>query len=200
MTAAAQEALEQAGREPIPRRPAAPTLPWRNAKSQPTARSLVSVGRPRGEADSHPVTRTGLSGNRHHASGPPGARPTDPGHFTFGMCKRDGLQRAPLVSNTAPLNQPSGGSGGRIKGQRTRASQVWFGHGRHLRPGLLLGLHQRKKLRKCQVTGERVMAQGFTICFMSSQRARQQNFSISAPTDVSMCAGGLPAPGEHPGL
>lgn len=46
------------------------------------------------------------------------------------------------------------------------------------------------------------MAQGFTICFTSSssQRARQQNFSISAPADVSMCARGLPAQGEHRGL
>ena len=42
------------------------------------------------------------------------------------------------------------------------------------------------------------MAQGFTICFMSSssQRARQQKFSVSAPADGSMCARGLPARGS----
>ena len=72
---------------------------------------------------------------------------------------------------TAPTPSPAAAWAGlKNEGHRTGASQAWFGEGgHHLRgqPRLLLRPCQWKKLRKCQVAGERAPAEGFPICFVS---------------------------------
>lgn len=107
---------------------------------------------------------------------------------------------------TAPTPSPAAAWAGlKNEGHRTGASQAWFGEGGdHLRgqPRLLLRPCQWKKLRKCQVAGERVPAQGFTICFVSycSQHAwHDLGFCITAAAAVNTSAWAS-LPGEHPGL
>ena len=108
---------------------------------------------------------------------------------------------------TAPTPSPAEAWAGlKNEGHRTGgASQAWFGEGgHHLRgqPRLLLRPCQWKKLRKCQIAGERAPARGFTICFVSycSQHAWQDlGFCITAVAAVNMSAWAS-LPGEHPGL